>query len=126
MSHAVKFPEIGGGIWDKIDEVDTSDQEALLRRAKYEKDWELRKRLSSHSEYCESTGATIDEIVAFHSELLNIDGDRDEIYALLRRYRLEKPSVLISVIYRNGFTIFKNNYDNRKIRIALAGGLPLG
>lgn len=125
MSHAVKFPEIGGGIWDKIDEVDTTDEEALARRAQYEVECELRKRLSGQSEYCERTGASIDEVAAFHNELLGITGDREAIYAMLQRYRIEAPAVIISVIFRNGFRIFRSSYENRKIRVLLAEGKAL-
>lgn len=125
MSHAVKFPEIGGGIWDSVGKVDTPDYEALARRARYEKEWELRERLSGQSEYCERTGASIDQIAAFHNELLNITGDREAIYAMLQRYRIEAPAVIISVLFRNGFRIFKSSYENRKIRVLLAGGKAL-
>lgn len=125
VSHAVKFPEIGGGIWDRIGKEDTPDLEALARRSRYEKEWELRERLSGHSDCCERTGASIEEIAVFHSELLNTSGDREAIYAMIQRYRIEAPQVIISVLFRKGFRIFKNSYENRKIRVLLAEGKAL-
>lgn len=95
------------------------------RHAQYLHEYPFRVKRMGSAPSLKSLKGRMNEIDAFHDELLAAEGNREAIIKLINGCRQKRPEVLSYVLLSKRYSIFKSAFENRRLRIALTMGQAL-